>query len=950
MSNTPVVGASVVITTHQNADLDALAAMVGASYLYPGAVLINPGVLLRKQRNTFIDNITSEFGFKQAKDCDLGSVTTLVVVDTRQRSRIPHLESVLSNPGLEVHLYDHHPDSPDDLTATHSVVKPYGSCTALIVELLKENGVELEVEAATLLGLGLYEDTGSFNFSSTAEQDFLAGAWLKTQGMDLGVVSSATSSNLDREQLSTLNALLQSAQSHHIKGVQVVVAEVVLEDYLDDFATLAQKMLEIEKIKVLFALGQMGDKIQMVGRSSLSEVDVGAVCKEFGGGGHSYAASASISLKTLPEVQERLLRVLLKHVKSKSAIFSLMSTPVISLDIKSDLGMAEEFMGRYGLKAAPVVDYAKDMLKPLGIIEYQTTVRAKAHKLSHLLVEEYMQRKIFTVDPDDDLDAALNIVINQRQRLVPVMENGFMVGVITRTDLINTLVEEPESRSAHDLHDTHHEQSNRERDLSGNLRDRLPKKLVSLLQLAGQLGDQLGFPVYAVGGFVRDLLMSTPNHDIDLSVEGDGILFAKALAERLKGKVKVHAKFKTAVVTYPDPDNNDNGHGVGESKLDIATSRLEYYESPAALPTVEHSSIRMDLYRRDFTINAVALELNKAHFGKLIDFYGAQRDIKGKLIRVIHSLSFIEDPTRIIRAIRFEIRFGFRIGAHTDRLIRNAIQLGLVEKLSGHRIFNEFKLLCEEKDTLSCLKRMESFNLLRIIDPVLQLTKNKEEIIAELSQLQQGYKMFYLNPKQLESWPVYLLGLVHGAKYPEVSDMLQRLSLSLKVRENFLQLREQARIAKSRLRTWKTPSTRPDQNKEHITVPDEQNKTQTDVALPVERSQEAVSRPVNGSMSKLCHILSKLPVDAIIYLIAQEKDEQKRQSISYYLTTVRNEKADIDGNDLQKLGMKPGTGMRKVLGAVLDAKIDGKVRSREEQLTLARKLIKNDNAAASSPV
>lgn len=949
MRNTPT-GASVVITSHQNADLDALAAMVGASYLYPGALLVNPGVLLRKQRNTFIDNVTSDFGFKQAKDCDLETVTTLVVVDTRQRSRIPHLESVLSNPGLKVYLYDHHPDSEDDLAADYSIVKPYGSCTAIMVELLKEKGVSLGVEAATLLGLGLYEDTGSFNFSSTTEQDFLAGAWLKTQGMDLGVISSATSSNLDREQLSTLNALLHSAQSHNLKGIQVVVAEVVLEDYLDDFATLAQQMLEIEKIKVLFALGQMGDKIQMVGRSSLAEVDVGAVCKEFGGGGHSYAASASISLKTLPEVQERLLTVLLKHVKPKTAISNLMSTPVISLDIKSDLGMAEEFMGRYGLKAAPVVDYAKDMLKPLGIMEYQTTVRAKAHKLGHLLVEEYMQRKISTVRPDDDLDAALNIVINQRQRLVPVMENERMAGVITRTDLINTLVEAPEKRSAHYLHDTHHEQSNHERDLSGNLRDRLPKHLVALLQLAGQLGDQLGFPVYAVGGFVRDLLMSTPNHDIDLSVEGDGILFAKALAERLNGKVKVHAKFKTAVVTYPDNSENKQGTG-GEKKLDIATSRLEYYESPAALPTVEHSSIRMDLYRRDFTINAVALELNKANFGKLIDFYGAQRDLKSKIIRVIHSLSFIEDPTRIIRAIRFEIRFGFRIGNHTDRLIRNAIQLGLIEKLSGHRIFNEFKLLCEEKDTLGCLKRMESFNLLRIIHPVLHLTQNKEELIAELAQLQQGYKMFYLSPKQLESWPIYLLGLAHGGKYPEVSDMLQRLSLSPKARENFLQLREQARVAKSRLRNWKYGPAQSGTGKSHDDSKENggQSVTQPDTAAHGQTSgPENSPRPVGSGMSKLAHILCKLPVDGIIYLIAQENDEQKRQALSYYLTTIRNEKPDIDGNDLQKLGMKPGTGMRKILGAILDAKIDGKVKTREEQLNLARKLIKSENAAASS--
>ena len=183
------------------------------------------------------------------------------------------------------------------------------------------------------------------------------------------------------------------------------------------------------------------------------------------------------------------------------------------------------------------------------------------------------------------------------------------------------------------------------------MEERLSDETLKKLEDMGNLADQLGYHAYLVGGFVRDMVLRDENYDIDIVIEGDGIIFAEEMSKRFGVKMRTHKEFATAKIIYPDG-----------FKIDIASARLEYYKAPAALPVVEHSSLKLDLHRRDFTINTLAISLNKNTFGELIDFFGAQRDIKEKTIRVLHSLSFVEDPTRILRAIRFEQRFGFKIG------------------------------------------------------------------------------------------------------------------------------------------------------------------------------------------------------------------------------------------------------------------------------------------------
>lgn len=882
---------ATVITAHNNADYDALAAMVAAKYLYPEAVLIAPGHQERQGEHFFSDSISYMFGLRQPKDVDFSCVRTLVVVDTRQRSRIPQVEAVFANPDLDVHLYDHHPDSAEDLKGSVEVVKPWGSTTAIIVHMLMEKRVIPGFDEATMMGLGIYEDTGAFTYASTTAHDFLAAAWLCEHKMDIETINELISRDLTREQLQVLNSLLESAATHDIKGIPVVVAEASLDNFLGDFAVLVHKLMDMENIKVLFALARMGDRVQIVARSRMEEVDVGRICASFGGGGHSFAASASVKGKTLGEVKTELLGMLLSSVNPQMTVGEHMTSPAKTVNETDTIREAEEIMNRYGLKAVPVV--AEGTVKCVGYLEQQTAARAMSHKLGDISVSEYMHRNVLTVAPEATLFPAMEIILNQRQRLVPVVSNEEVVGVLTRTDIMRLFVGDKALRipEGNPL-----DSPARERNIRALLTEKLPEEHVELLAQAGKLGDSLGYSVYAVGGFVRDLLLHRPNLDIDLCVEGDGIAFAKALAGQLSGRMRAHQKFKTAVVVF----RNASGE---EQRIDVATARLEYYDHPGALPHVELSSIKMDLFRRDFTINAQAVQLNASRFGTLVDPFGAQRDIKERTINVLHSLSFIEDPTRILRGIRFEKRFDFRLGQQTERLIKNAMQLNMLGRLSGSRLFHEVRHVFDEQVAVECLQRMESFNILASIHPQLKLHPNKLVLLKESASVLAWYTRLYTEKKP-KPWQVYLQLLCQGNKYPVVNEILDAFGFIERAKTDFLRQREGVRQTNTKLPGWKEK---------------------------------------DGSMSGLFRLLSRLSVESVLVLMCLNAGKEEiTKDLSHFLTRLHFEKPDITGEDIAAFGAAPGPLYGKVLQMVLAAKLDGHVKSKEDQLALARQIVQNE--------
>ncbi|MDP3425909.1 MAG: CBS domain-containing protein, partial [Humidesulfovibrio sp.] len=843
---------------------DALAAMIAASRLYSDAVLIFPGSQEKNLRNFSIQSTTYLFNFKHFKDIDPEAVELLVVVDTRQKSRLPHVAQLLDKPGMRIHVYDHHPDTDEDLKAEFSRVESWGSTTTILVHEMIAKGVVPNIEEATVLGLGIFEDTGSFSFASTTPEDFSAAAWLRQNGMDLDVISDLLARDLSSEQITILSALIESAKLHDFHGIEVVVAEVSTEEFVSDFAYLVHKYIDMENVRVMFALGRMNDRIHLVARSRTAEVNVGNICTFFGGGGHAYAASATIKDKTLSQVRDELLALLYSHINPQLVAATLMSTPPVTIESDHSMADAAELMTRFGLKGVPVV--APGTMRCVGLMERKIADKALSHGLGGAALGVYMLADYAQLNEDADLYQVMEIIIGKRQRLLPVIRGEEVVGVVTRTDLVNQMVEQSARISEVVLPDR-----KKERNIRSVMRTRLPGSVIALLEQAGHLGQQLGYKVYAVGGFVRDILIARPNLDIDLVVEGDGIQFARQFAALRQGRVKEHLKFKTAVVVFPDGQ-----------RIDVATARLEYYEYPTALPTVELSSIKMDLYRRDFTVNALALQLNPGDFGQLMDFFGAQRDIKDKIIRVLHSLSFVEDPTRILRAIRFEQRFNFRIDGQTHRLIKNAVQLKLFHKLSGTRLTHELQLIMNEDNVLECLNRLHELKLMAAIHPLLALDTERMRVLSEVHKVHTWYKLLYLEPKA-NAWKLFMLGLTMGLERGQLELVCQRLRYSEREMREFLSLRDLLGEALATLMVW----------------------------------QDSQS-----PLSEIYFTLAPLPVEAVLFLMARSRREAIRKNISFFLTRLRTQELFIGGDDLKSLGLQSGPAFAQILKSVRAALVD----------------------------
>ncbi|MCL2122725.1 MAG: CBS domain-containing protein [Desulfovibrionaceae bacterium] len=887
---------TTLITCHINADFDAFASLIGAAVLYPGSILLFPGTQERAMHLFFHEHAGFMYNFKDVKEIDFKNISRLVLVDCKQRARVPHVKELLDRQDITIDVWDHHPDSPDDVQGHNIHTAAVGATVTLLLEEARRRELPLCCEDASILGLGLYGDTGSFTFSSTTVRDFLAAAVLREYGMDMELVRELTGHELTSLHVQVLNDLLESASTYHLHGIPVTVSEASLDRYLGDFAPLAHKLMEMERFEVLFALGGMGDRVQVVARSRNDLINVGKVCQALGGGGHAYAASASVRDQTLPQLKDEIFRQLYAQVNSHKRAADYMSAPVVGIEEDHSIHAAQEVMVRFGLKAVPV--FKKGTKICVGILDLQTASRAAGHGLEKLDVSEYMRRSVQTVQANASLHELMDIIIAGRQRLVPVLEQEHTIGVVTRTDLINVFAEEP-GRLSIPLR----ESGGRERDVHKLMRDRLPRAHLELLRRIGELGDAMRLPVYIVGGVVRDLLLERPNYDIDLVVEGNGIAFARELARELRGRAREHKEFLTAVVIYPDRN------GL-EARIDVATARLEYYEYPAAMPTVELSSIKMDLFRRDFTINALAIRLNRASFGRLVDFFGGQRDMKERLIRVLHTLSFVEDPTRILRAIRFEQRYGFKLTPATERLIKSAVTHKFMDKVSGFRLFRELKLVFDDRNPLACLVRMEEFDLLPAIHPCLRLRPALLALLRSLREVLDWYRLLFFK-EQPQPWHVYLLGLCKTLNYQETTGVFDRLGIPQKQKEEGLALRERIRTTYPLVEAWQIRG---------------------------------------GTVSELYNLLAGISLDGLLFMMARTESEDMRKNLSHFITQWRYEHVDISGKDLLGMGLSPGPLLGRIMRLVLAAKLDGTAASPELQRILAVSLAQQlDEKALPAP-
>eukprot|EP01126_Amoeba_proteus_P051982 TRINITY_DN6248_c0_g1_i4.p1 TRINITY_DN6248_c0_g1~~TRINITY_DN6248_c0_g1_i4.p1 ORF type:complete len:713 (-),score=166.35 TRINITY_DN6248_c0_g1_i4:173-2311(-) len=681
--------------------------------------------------------------------------------------------------------------------------------------------------------------------------------------------------------------LLQSLKMYKVAGKDIYTASATCDFELREFGSIVDVVKQEKGAKLIFGLGVFPKCVLLVARSMERHyLDVGEICRTFGGGGHGCAASARISGSTGIEVEERLFAHIMSMLHHDNvSLLSLVTSPVVTLSSTTTISDASKTFLNCNLKRIPILD--KDQ-RCVGILDRIISEKVKAHGFGDHVVEDYMETDFIVLRVEESPALAFDLLLSSHQRLVPVMDGNKLVGVISRADVVKMLMEDPSRFPV----------IQRKRENFSNLiHQRIPKEHSQLLALAGEVGDLLNSRVFVVGGFVRDLLLNRPNDDIDLVVEGDGVAFADTLAQKFNGRVTHHAVFLTAVVSLPS--------GL---KIDVCTARLEFYPAPVALPVVELSSLKMDLYRRDFSMNALAMNLNKKNFGEVYDFFSGIEDLRRGRISVLHSLSFIDDPTRIFRAIRFEQRYGFKISAQTDRLIKHAVKLDILSQLSGARLFHEIeKIFCDE-NPVACWERMKSYHVLDSLHPSFKI-KFLPSNLTKAVETKLFWDLLKIHEPNFCLWKYYLHAVLSNFSNQEVLEVLQRLKWQEGNINEFMEWRQTFHKIRNFLKTFQKTGATPNAN------------------------------------SELYFTLRNIPMETMVLLLMDFSGQQdQRHVIVNYLTHLRTIKLDITGQDLKGLGLKPGPRFRILLELVLRAKVDGLVGDKESQLSFVRKMIAEQNS------
>ncbi|MDD2620869.1 MAG: CBS domain-containing protein [Syntrophomonadaceae bacterium] len=866
-----------IITSHNSLDFDGLASMVAANKIYPGAVKVFSGTLSKNVKQ-FMALYKDLLLIKQAKEIDLKSIKRMIVVDTANANRLGYLKEIVLQPGIDFHIYDHHPSASDDLQGSISEIHKLGAATTILIEEIMKKGVSISPFDATILALGIYEDTGNLLFASTTSRDVMAVSYLLERGANLSVVANFMEQPFSSEQRWLLQSLLNNAHHYRIKNVDIVLAQSQNEDFVPGLDSVSFRLLEVENADAVFVIAKMQGKLNIVGRSRCNNVKINEILKTLGGRGHERAASAIVKKGNSEDVAKIILEGLGEQVQPGLLAKDIMSSPVKSIPMDRSMEEAGRIMLRYGHTGMPVVE--GDVM--VGMISRRDVGKARTHDLGHAPVKGFMTAGVLAVTADTPVGEIQRMMVEYDIGRLPVTDHDRLVGIVSRTDILRTLHGEdyPED---HELLFT--SDGDKKENCLAMMQERMPSKILSILTLVGELAESMGITVYCVGGFVRDFFLRVPNYDLDMVVEGDGEGLARKVAETMGGKERIHQRFGTAMVALPDG-----------TKLDIATARTEYYEFPAALPRVEKSSIREDMYRRDFTINTLALCLNPGRFGDLIDYFGGRKDIENGYIRILYNLSFIEDPTRILRAIRFEQRYQFTMEPDTLRFARDAIERRLLGKLSYKRILQELLLLLSEKDPLPALNRIFEIGVWEYILPEVDLTLISRTTLKRVPILVGWWEERFYGQK-IKSWLVYIIVILSALNEQEREQVIERYHL-----DNYSRKSIQESLAVARL------------------------------------TQDLyINRQLQNS--DIDSRISNWNSESIIYLLLAIKDERVWEKIVKYLDMKDTMKIDINGHELKKLGLKQGPIYRLILEELYRLKLNQVIVNREDELSTVKKWV-----------
>lgn len=874
----------LLILTHENADFDAVASQLAAHKLNPQGV---PLLSRRVNRNVqqFLNLYWDSLPFVRPADWRRRRIEEVLLVDTHALSSV---RGMVRRP--QVRVIDHHIGHKQHEQWVYHV-EAVGAATTLLVEMLQTAGLTLTEEEATMMLLGVYEDTGSLTYDTTTARDGRSAAWLIEQGARLNVVRRFMNIALSTAQQELYNRLQENVRWLQVEGQAVVIASAAApDDFEEEISAVAHRLRDALAPVALFMLVQIRGDVQIVARSNSDQVDVAVITKALGGGGHSRASAAMMVGRPLSAVLPHVLALLPQAIKPIGLVAQIMSYGLQTIAATAAIHEAATLMQRFGHEGYPVVSPSTNHI--VGLLTRRAVDRAVNHGMGHQPVSRIMKVGGFTVRPSDSIDRVQQLMVDEGWGQVPVTDetNSRLIGIVTRTDVLNFLFKRPFPQTPTP-------------DMRQRLLNYLPRPMWGMVLAVSETADSLHMPLYFVGGLVRDLLLGKPPTDLDMVVEGDGIKLAHSLQAQFGGEVHSHARFGTAKwlitpeiwgivekLTINDlrfTNGNRQSSIVNLQSIDFVTARTEFYTEPSALPEVERGSIKLDLHRRDFTINTLALRLDGAHLGELLDFYGGQRDLEQKIIRVLHSLSFIDDPTRMLRAARLEQRLGFHIEERTAELIASA--LPMLDRATGDRIRHEIELALREAEPAIVLARLQELGVLEQLQPGLRLLPETAESYHRLDTLLQHPLWQTAQTDETKAFACFALWMLPLPQSVQTGTM-------------------------DRLRVRHT--------------------TRDDVAasgraVAVVQEFTAVTRP-----SQVEQALRPFPPRVLLVVQATLKGGEQMGLVTRYYQEWRGVKTAVSGHDLRQLGLKPGPQYAVLLDNLLAAKLDGQVQTEAEEKAL----------------
>ena len=870
-----------LVLTHEQADFDAIAACLAVHLLDEQATPVLPRRLNRNVR-AYLTLYGERLPFVAFSELGKEKIKRVTLVDTQS---LPSIRGAQDD--TQIHIVDHHPPAENLPPHWSTHIEQVGATTSLLVEELQLAGVSLDQVQASLLLLGIYEDTGSLTYGGTTTRDLLAAAWLLEAGANLSLAADFLNQPLSAEQRAVYERLLEAAESHTIQGLSVVVALAQADDMVDEVSTLAHKLRDVYDPAGLFVLVGIEADVQMVARSTSDSINVGRIAERFGGGGHSRAAAALIHKKAAADVRDELLAMLPEVVKPPMTVGELMSRDPQLLAPDTPIGRAAERMQRSGHEGYPVVDKTT----VVGLLTRRAVDRAMAHRMGDRPVSSIMDAGDLVVHPDDSVERLQDLMIRHDWGQVPVADpqGGQIIGIVTRTDLLRTLGDGRRGAAT--------------TNLAHKLEAALPPARLALLRAIADQAEQRQVALYVVGGFVRDLLLGTPSVDFDLVTEGDAIQLAQAMAQDYGGYVSSHRRFGTAKWKL-DPASPALArlHEAGQpgqlpASLDFVTARSEFYLHPTALPTIERGSIKLDLHRRDFTINTLALRLDGPYYGRLLDHWGGGHDLANGLVRVLHSLSFVDDPTRMLRAVRLEQRLGFQIEDRTLELQREA--RGLLHRVSGDRLRSELDLIFRENRLFAIMERLVELGLLTAIHPQLPWDgwlRDRWERVLDF-ELPRDWGLADSPPASFLHYALWLYPVETAA----AAEIMETLNVP---------------------------------GYERLTIEDMRQTGRQLTALSTQAAPSQVVKALGGRRESAL----------VAAWLALADDEPARQHIDRFLSEWRHVRPSVDGDDLREAGLAPGPAYGRILDRLRDGWLNGTITSPQQEVEQLAALIEAERA------